>query len=91
MKKYIVAVDVGSSEVVVAVGSVADDGMMNIEAIVAEPTEGMAAGLVDNSQIVGKALSVARKRAEQIAGVAITDIPTMFLSRTTRTVSRSAT
>ena len=33
MKKYIVAVDVGSSEVVVAVGSVADDGMMNIEAI----------------------------------------------------------
>ncbi len=73
MKKYIVAVDVGSSEVVVAVGSVADDGMMNIEAIVAEPTEGMAAGLVDNSQIVGKALSVARKRAEQIAGVAITD------------------
>ncbi len=73
MKKYIVAVDVGSSEVVVAVGSVADDGKMNIEAIVAEPTEGMAAGLVDNSQIVGKALSAARARAEQIAGVAITD------------------
>ena len=73
MKKYIVAVDVGTSEVVVAVGSIAEDGMLNIEAIVTEPTEGMAAGLVDNSQIVGKALSTARKRAEQIAGVAITD------------------
>ena len=72
-KNYIVAIDIGSSEVVIAVGSMAEGGVVNIEAIVAEHTEGMAAGLVDNSQMVAEALRTARQRAEELAGVAITD------------------
>ena len=72
-KNYIVAVDIGSSEVVVAVGSITAEGMVNIEAIAAEHTEGMTAGLVDNSQMVAEALRKARARAEEQAGVAITD------------------
>ena len=72
-KSYIVAVDVGSSEVVVAVGSLAEGGVVNIECVVAEPTEGVTAGLVDNNQIVASALVRARQRAEQEVGIAITD------------------
>ena len=89
-KSYIVAVDVGSSEVVVAVGSMAEGGVINIECVVAEPTEGVTAGLVDNNQIVASALIRAREAAEQQVGVAITATPTMFLWRTPRTVSHSA-
>lgn len=72
-KSYIVAVDVGSSEVVVAVGSLAEGGVINIECVVAEPTEGVTAGLVDNNQMVASALIRAREAAEQKAGIAITD------------------
>ena len=72
-KNYIVAVDIGTSEVVVAVGSTTAEGMVNIEAVAAEHTEGMTAGLVDNSQMVAEALRKARARAEEQAGVAITD------------------
>ena len=72
-KSYIVAVDVGSSEVVVAVGSYGEGGVVNIECVVAEPTEGVTAGLVDNNQIVASALIKARQAAELKLGVAITD------------------
>ena len=72
-KKYVIAIDVGTSEVVIAVGSIADSGTINIETIVSEPCEGMMAGLVDNSQMVTESLRRARARAEQQAGIAITD------------------
>lgn len=72
-KSYIVAVDVGSSKVTVAVGSFTDEGAIHIECIVTEPCEGMSAGLIDNNQTVGAALRAAREKAEQIVGVAITD------------------
>ena len=72
-KSYIVAVDIGSSEVVVAVGSLAEGGVINIECVVAEPTEGVTAGLVDNNQMVASALVKARQAAEQQVGIAITD------------------
>ena len=72
-KNYIVAIDIGSSEVVVAVGSLAESGAVNVEAIVSEHTEGMVAGLVDNSQMVADALRRARTRAEEQAGVSIVE------------------
>ena len=43
-KNYVVAVDVGSSEVVIAVGSMAEGGTVNIETVVAEPLTGVSAG-----------------------------------------------
>lgn len=72
-KKYVVAIDVGTSEVVIAIGSIAEEGTVNIETIVAEPCEGMKAGLVDNSQMVTDSLRRARARAEQETGIVITD------------------
>lgn len=73
-KSYVVAIDIGSSEVVVAVASLAEDGNLAIETIVTEPTkDGVVAGMVDNSQLVADALRRARERAEEQVGVAITD------------------
>ena len=72
-KKYVVAVDIGSSEVVIAVGTIVDGGAINIETVVAQPVVGVTAGLVDNSQTVAEALRAAREKAEQEVGVAITD------------------
>ena len=72
-KSYIVAVDVGSSEVGVAVGSPNEGGVLEILTVVSEPTDGVSAGLVDNSKSVGQALRRARERAEQEARIAITD------------------
>ena len=72
-KNYVVAIDIGTSEVVIAVGTLAEGGLVNIETIVTEPCEGMLAGLVDNNQMVSESLRRARVRAEQQAGIAITD------------------
>lgn len=72
-KKYVVAIDVGSSEVVIAVGSIADSGAINIETVVAEHCEGMKGGLIDNSEMVADSLRRARARAEEQAGIIITD------------------
>lgn len=72
-RSYVIAVDVGSSNVVVAVGTVAEGGVLNIETVVSEPTEGVSAGMVDNSKSVGMALRRARERAEKDAGITITD------------------
>lgn len=72
-RSYIVAVDVGSSEVVVAVGSPGEGGVLEVVTVVSEPTDGVSAGLVDNSKSVGQALRRARERAEQEARIAITD------------------
>ena len=38
-----------------------------------EPTEGVSAGMVDNSKSVGQSLRHARERAEKEAGITITD------------------
>lgn len=58
---------------VIAVGQMDQEHGLRIEAIVAEPTEGMAAGMVDNSQSVGEALNRAREKAQELSGIVITD------------------
>ena len=74
IKKYVVAVDIGSSEVTIAVGTMVEGGVINIETVVREPiAAGVTAGLIDNSQTVAEALRKARERAEDEVGVAITD------------------
>ncbi|MBR4995142.1 MAG: cell division protein FtsA [Alistipes sp.] len=72
-KSYIVAVDIGSSEVVIAVGSMNENGSLDVETVVTEPTEGVTAGLVDNNEFVAEALRRAKDKAEAEAGIVITD------------------
>lgn len=72
-KNYIVAVDIGSSEVVVAVGSTTGSNIIKIEAIASEPTIGVNAGLVENNQMVAKALRTALDRVEQELKIKVSD------------------
>ena len=66
--KQIVAIDVGSANVVIAVGAVEDDGRVEIKGIATEPVEGITAGRVDNSETVGRAVRTAKERLEERLG-----------------------
>ena len=55
-KNYTVAVDLGSSSVVVAVGETRDDGRMHVAAVVSKPVEGVNAGRIDNIELVSRAI-----------------------------------
>ena len=70
--KQIVAIDVGSSNVVIAVGAVEDDGRVDIRGIVSEPVQGVAAGHIDNSEQVGQAVVfLASEGAKVITGTTL--------------------
>ena len=71
--KQIVAIDVGSSNVVIAVGNVEEDGLVTIRGIVSEPVEGMNAGHVENIEMVSKAVVAAKERIERELGVKISE------------------
>ena len=71
--KQIVAIDVGSANVVIAVGAVEEDGRVEIKGIATEPVEGITAGRVDNSETVGRAVRIAKERLEERLGVKITE------------------
>lgn len=71
--KQIVAIDVGSSNVVIAVGNVEDNGLVTIRGIVSEPVEGVNAGHVENSEMVSKAVIAAKERIETQLGVKISE------------------
>ena len=71
--KQIVAIDVGSTNVVIAVGSVEADGLVDIRGIVSEPIDGMNAGRVVNAETVGSAIRTAKERIEQELGISITE------------------
>ncbi len=71
--KQIVAIDVGSSNVVIAVGAVEDDGRVEIRGIVSEPVNGVNAGRIENSDTVGQAIAAAKQRIESQLDVRITE------------------
>lgn len=72
-ERQIVAIDVGSSNVVIAVGAVEEDGRVDILGIVSEPIEGINAGRVENSEIAGRAVKVAKERIENELNIKITE------------------
>lgn len=72
--KQIVALDVGTSNVVIAVGAVEEDGRVDILGIVSEPVDGMNAGRVENDDLVGTAVKRAKERIEQQLGIKITEV-----------------
>ena len=72
--KQIVVVDVGTSNVVIAVGAVEDDGRVNIVDIVAEPVTGVNAGRIENSDMVGLAIASAKKKIEQRLNIRLTEV-----------------
>ncbi|MBR2867434.1 MAG: cell division protein FtsA [Alistipes sp.] len=71
--KQIVAIDVGSTNVVIAVASVEEDGRVDIRGIVTEPIEGINAGRVENIETAGSAVKSAKERIEKMLGISITE------------------
>jgi cell division ATPase FtsA len=51
-KNYIVGIDIGSSNVVMIVGSKNEAGEIVVDAIVSKPTQGVVAGKIDNINLV---------------------------------------
>ena len=72
--KQIVAIDVGSTNVVMAVGSVQEDGRVDILGITSEPVQGgINAGRIENSETVGSAVRIAKERLENELEIKITE------------------
>jgi len=75
-KVYTVAVDLGSSNVVVVVGSKNEDGSLHIEKVVSAPSEGVKAGEIDNIALVGKSIRMALNEVEQALGISVSEVYT---------------
>lgn len=73
-KNYIVGVDIGSSNVVMIVGSRNADGTLSIEGIASRPTAGgVKSGHIDNVQSVGKAIRGAKEELEEELNIRINE------------------
>ena len=72
-KNYTVAVDLGSSNVVVAGGEKAAEGQMEVASIVSKPVEGVNAGKIENIELVSRAIREAMSEAEEQLGIRITE------------------
>lgn len=72
-KNYTVAIDLGSSSVVVAVGEKTAEGLLDVVCAVSKPVEGVHAGKIENIELVSRAVSDAVAEAEEQCGIHITE------------------
>lgn len=72
-KNYTVAVDLGCSSVVVAVGEKTPEGAVDVACVVSKPVEGVNAGRIENIELVGRAIREAVSEAEEQLGIRITE------------------
>lgn len=73
-KNYTVAIDLGSSNVVVAVGRKTEEGTLEVASLVTRPVEGVSAGRIDNIELVGKAIREAVSETEEALGIRIGEV-----------------
>ena len=72
-KNYIVAVDLGSSTVAVAVGEKNAEGLVEVLSLVSKPVEGVHAGRIENIELVSQAIREAVAETEQTLNIRITE------------------
>lgn len=72
-KNYTVAIDLGSSSVVVAVGEKTAEGLLDVVCAVSKPVEGVHAGKIENIELVSRAVSDAVAEAEEQCSIHITE------------------
>ena len=72
-KNYIVAVDLGTASVRVAVGEKTPEGLMDIACVVTKPVEGVRAGKIENIELVSQAIRDALEEVEEELGIHITE------------------
>ena len=72
-KNYIVGIDVGSSNVVMVVGSRNESGKMVIDALVSKPSQGVNAGMIENINQVSECIKEAKSEVEEELGIRISE------------------
>ena len=72
-KNYIVGIDIGSSNVVMIVGSKNEAGEIVVDAIVSKPTQGVVAGKIDNINLVSDCVKDAKAEIEEELGIRISE------------------
>ncbi|MBP3482725.1 MAG: cell division protein FtsA [Alistipes sp.] len=70
-KNYIVGIDIGSSNVVVIVGSKSGSDAVAVEAVVSKPSVGVNAGMIENINQVSEVLKAAKQEVEEELGIRI--------------------
>ncbi len=73
-KNYVIAVDLGSTNVTAAVAEKLDDGSLDIVYVVRKPAEGVNAGQIENSELAGNAIHAAVEEIETALGCRITEV-----------------
>lgn len=73
-KNYIIAVDLGSSNITVAVGEQQAGGLLDVVCVVRRPVEGVKAGKIENIEQVGNAVREAVSEVERQLGIRITEV-----------------
>lgn len=73
-KKYIASVDFGNSNMVLAAGSLDNEGLVHIETVVSMPSKGIENGLIENINEVSNTLNRLREKAEEQTGARISEV-----------------
>ncbi|MFI3323715.1 MAG: cell division protein FtsA [Rikenellaceae bacterium] len=73
-KEYIVAVDLGDSNIVVAVGSAAEGDRINIDHILSRPSEGVSAGQIVNIDQAIKSIKGALDELRETTGLEVKEV-----------------
>ena len=72
-KNYVVAIDLGSSKIAIAVAEKQSDGLLNVVSLVSKPVKGVDTGRIDNAVLVGQAIGEALKKVEKDLNIHITE------------------
>lgn len=72
-KNYTVAIDLGSSNVTVAVGEKNAEGLLDVVCILSKPVEGVNAGKIENIELVSRAIHEAVTGIEEQLGFRVTE------------------
>lgn len=75
-KKYIGALDIGTSKVIALIGEVQDDDTIHIVGLGQTPSRGLKAGMVNNIETTAQAIKSAMNEAQLMADVSISSVTT---------------
>ena len=70
-RDYVVAIDLGSSNVAIAVGEKQAEGI-SLAALVSKPCQGVRAGQIENIALVAKAIEEAKAEIQESLGIRLT-------------------
>ena len=71
-RDYVVAIDLGSSNVAIAVGEKQAEGI-SLAALVSKPCQGVRAGQIENIALVAKAIEEAKAEIQESLGIRLTE------------------